>query len=148
MATRTRTNGLVGYNFQTAVDTETHLIVAHDVFNKGHDRDLLAPMAKAAKAALRRQDLHVLADKGYFSGHEIPACHQADITTTNPRPAIFGNRIKGMYVKADFAYDADRDIYRCPAGEELIWRFTTEEAGIEVRKYWSSARTPDHPMGA
>ncbi len=33
MATRARHSGLVGYNVQTAVDTETHLIVAHDVTN-------------------------------------------------------------------------------------------------------------------
>ena len=39
---------MVGYNVQTAVDAETHLIVAHDVTNQGHDRDLLVPMAKAA----------------------------------------------------------------------------------------------------
>ena len=51
MATSARRSGLVGYNVQSAVDTETHLIVAHEVTNKGLDRDQLAPMAKAAKEA-------------------------------------------------------------------------------------------------
>lgn len=45
MATSARRSGLVGYNVQSAVDTETHLIVAHEVTNKGFDRDQLAPMA-------------------------------------------------------------------------------------------------------
>ncbi|NDK36426.1 transposase [Rhodovulum sulfidophilum] len=42
-----------GDNVQTAVDTETHLIVAHDVTNQGFDRDQLSPMAAAAREALQ-----------------------------------------------------------------------------------------------
>ena len=48
MATYGKGTGLVGYNVQTAVDAETHLIVAHEVTNAVHDRAQLAPMAKAA----------------------------------------------------------------------------------------------------
>ncbi|WP_283178777.1 IS1182 family transposase [Gemmobacter sp. 24YEA27] len=137
MATSARNSGKVGYNVQTAVDTETHLIVAQDVTNQGHDRDLLVPMAGAAKEALHRNEMHVLADKGYFSGRQILSCHEAGITTTIPRPETSGNRAKGLYVKADFAYDADTDVYRCPAGEALTYRYTTEEDGLELRRYWT-----------
>ena len=35
----TRGNGIVGYNLQTTVDTQHHLIVAHKVTNVGSDRD-------------------------------------------------------------------------------------------------------------
>ena len=59
--------------------------------------------------------MRAIADKGYFSGHEILACHEAGITATVPRSATSGNRIKGMYVKDDFAYDPAADVYRCPA---------------------------------
>lgn len=90
----------------------SRLNVAHDVTNLGHDRDQLAPMAVAARAALDCPGLHVLADKGYFSGPQILTCHQAGITTTVPRPETSGNRIKGRYVKADFAYDAREDTHR------------------------------------
>ncbi len=45
MATSGRGTGVVGYNVQIAVDTEHHLIVAHEVINQGHDRSQLAPMA-------------------------------------------------------------------------------------------------------
>jgi transposase len=75
MATSARRSGLVGYNAQVAVDTETHLIVTHDVTNQGFDRDQLVAMVTAAKTALGRDDLHAIADKGYFSGSEILACH-------------------------------------------------------------------------
>lgn len=139
MATSAKGSGFVGYNAQSTVDTETHLIVAHDVINAGHDREQLSPMAKAAKAALGRDEMSAVADKGYFSSREILACHEDGITTTLPRPETSGNRKKGMYVKADFAYAADADIYRCPAGETLTYRYTTEEGGLVVQRYWTNA---------
>ncbi|MGA9412571.1 MAG: IS1182 family transposase [Roseobacter sp.] len=138
MATSARGSGFVGYNAQAAADTETHLIVTHDVINDGHDREQLSPMAKKAKAALRRDEMRVVADKGYFSGREILACHEEGITATLPRPETSGNRKKGMYVKADFAYDADADVYRCPAGETLRRHYTTEEQGLVVHRYWTN----------
>jgi len=138
MATSARGSGFVGYNAQAAVDTETHLIATHNVINDGHDREQLSPMAKGAKEVLKRDEMHAVADKGYFSSREILACHEDGITTTLPRPETSGNRKKGMYVKADFAYDADADVYRCPAGETLTYRYTTEEAGLVVRRYWAS----------
>jgi hypothetical protein len=128
----------VGYNAQAAADTETHLIVTHDVINAGHDREQLSPMAKEAKAALGRDEMRAVADKGYFSGREILACHEDGITTTLPRPETSGNRKKGMYVKADFAYDADADVYHCPAGETLRRHYTTEEQGLVVHRYWTN----------
>lgn len=138
MATRARHSGHVGYNVQTAVDSETHLIVTHEVTNVGHDRDQLARMAKSSKDALDRTDLTVLADKGYFSGTEILACHEHGVTVNVSRPETSGNRVKGMFVKADFAYDAEHDLYRCPAGDELTYRYTTEEDGLTLRRYWTS----------
>src|SRR6202022_4201509 len=51
MATSGRGTGIVGYNVQTAVDAEHHLIVSHDVTNLGHDRTQLVPMALKAQEA-------------------------------------------------------------------------------------------------
>ena len=42
---KTRGNGIVGYSVQSAVDTENHVIVAHEVINTGSDRHQLATMA-------------------------------------------------------------------------------------------------------
>ena len=49
MATSGRGTGIVGYNVQAAVDTEHHMIVAHEVTNVGHDRTHLTAMAKLAR---------------------------------------------------------------------------------------------------
>lgn len=139
MATRAQHSGHVGYNVQSVVDAETHLIVTHEVTNQGHDRDLLTKMATQAKAALQREDMHILADKGYFSAQEILACHEAGITATVPRSDTSGARSKGHFVKADFAYEQDADIYRCPAGQALTRRTTTEQQGLQMRRYWTNA---------
>jgi hypothetical protein len=67
MATSGRGSGLVGYNVQIAVDTEHHLIVAHEVTNEGHDRAQLANMAAKAKEALGVNELDAVADRGAIS---------------------------------------------------------------------------------
>ena len=139
MATSGRGSGVVGYNVQAAVDTEHHLIVAHEVVNEGNDRAQLSPMAKQTKAVLDVEALDVVADRGYFDSEEILACDQADITVTLPKPQTSGNKARGRFVKADFRYLADEDAYLCPAGERLIYHYTNEEAGLALRRYWTNA---------
>lgn len=70
--------------------------------------------------------LDVVADRGYFKGEEILACDKDNITTYLPRPLTSGSTKKGLFNKRDFIYHAKDDQYECPAGERLIWRFTTE----------------------
>ena len=53
-----------------------------------------------------------------------------------PRPATSGNAARGMFVKADFTYEAECEVFVCPAGEELIYRCTTEERSLQVRRCW------------
>jgi len=139
MATSGRGSGVVGYNVQAAVDCEHHLIVAHEVTNVGNDRSQLSPMAKQTKDVLEVDELDVVADRGYFSGSEILACDEADITVTLPKPMTSGSRSKGRFVKADFRYLADEDVYICPAGERLKYYFTNEEKGLRLRRYWTNA---------
>ena len=136
---KTRGNGIVGYNVQTAVDTAHHLIVAHEVTNVGSDRGQLSNMAKQARTAMGVEDLTAVADRGYFKGEEILACHEAGITTVLPKPQTSGSQSKGLFGKRDFRYLPEDDEYRCPAGEHLIWRMTTQEKGRTLHRYWSSA---------
>jgi hypothetical protein len=97
MATSGRGSGVVGYNVQVAVDTEHHLIVAHEVTNSGSDRAQLANMAKQAKGVLKTETLEAVADRGYFSSLEILACHEADITVTLPKPQTSGAKSDGRF---------------------------------------------------
>src|SRR6202011_5332982 len=129
MATSGRDSGVVGYNVQVAVDLEHHLIVTHEVTNSGSDRAQLANVAKQAKAVLNTETLEAVADRGYFSSLEILACHEAGITVTLPKPQTSGAKSDGRFGKQDFVYLPEEDAYRCPAGEQLPYRFTSEEDG-------------------
>jgi transposase len=138
MATSGRGTGIVGYNVQTAVDTKNHLIVAHEVTNVGHDRNQLANMAIQAKAALKTNELQVIADRGYFDSEEIRTCHDNGITPIVPKCTTSGAKAAGRFDKADFIYDKEKNEYQCPAGQRLIWRFSSIEHGLNLNKYWSS----------
>jgi transposase len=139
MATSGRGSGVVGYNVQVAVDTEHHLIIAHEVTNSGSDRAQLANMGKQAKAVLGVDKLEAVADRGYYTGEEIKACADADILVTLPKPNTTGMEAKGKFGKHDFAYLAKQDVYRCPAGELLAYWLTTVDGERTIRRYVTKA---------
>ena len=143
MATSGRGSGVVGYNVQVVVETEHHLIVTHEVTNVGNDRAQLAPMAKAAQRTLGADELHVIADRGYFDGEQIKECLDAGLTVTLPRPQTSGSKAAGRFGKPDFAYLPDQDAYRCPAGAILPYHYSNVENGMELRRYWSTAACRD-----
>jgi len=116
MATSGKDTGLVGYNVQAVVDAQHHLIVAHEVTNIGNDR-------------------------GYFKGEEILACEAAGVTPLVPKPLTSGAKAHGRFGKQDFVYDAGGDVYRCPAGETLTWRYSNVETGRKLHNYWTTKCT-------
>ncbi|CAB3808873.1 IS1182 family transposase [Pararobbsia alpina] len=135
---KTRGTGVVGYNVQTAVDAKHHLIVAHVVTNDGIDRDQLTSMAKLAHTEMGVDKLTAVADRGYYKSEEILACHEAGIAVFVPKTVTSSATAHGRFGKDDFIYDPQTNEYRCPAGERLIWRFSTVERGLKLSKYWSS----------
>ncbi len=138
LRTRSLSSGVVGYNVQTAVDSKHHLIVAHDVTNVVGDRTQLHRMALKAKEAIGEDHIEALADRCYYSGDEILACTENNVTPYVPKTYTSNNQSKGLYGKRDFRYIEEDDEYECPAGKRAKWRFTTEERGKTLHKYWSS----------
>jgi hypothetical protein len=128
----------VCYNVQTAVDSKHKLILACEVTNDTSDRDWLSPMALEAKAVLERP-FEVVADMGYYHGDEVKACLEAGITPYVARPITSANKKLGLFSKDDFHYDRATDIYQCPAGEQLTFRFATVELGRHSRYYATAA---------
>jgi len=92
-----------------------------------------------AKEALATDELSVVADRGYYSGEEIKACDDANIKVYLPKCQTSGNQSKGLFGKRDFIYKSEADAYECPAGERAIYRFTAQEKGKTIKRYWSSA---------
>ena len=139
IATSSRGSGMVGYNVQNSVDTTHHLIVSHEVTNKGSDRGQLSGAAAPARTAIGSETIEAVADRGYYAGEEILACEEAGITVYLPKPLTSGAKAAGCFGKQDFVYVAEDDVYLCPNGEQLTYRYTNEEAGKMLRRYWTAA---------
>jgi transposase len=75
----------------------------------------------------------------YYDGKEILACEEAGITVTLPKPMTSGAKATDRFGKQDFVYLAEDDVYRCPAGEKLTYRYTNEENGQRLHRYWTNA---------
>src|SRR6202023_3602313 len=106
---------------------------------EGDVRSQLAKVASQAKDILGADHLDAVADRGYFNSPEILACEQADITVTLPKPMTSGAKSDGRFGKQDFVYLPTEDVYRCPAGEKLTYRYTNEEDGKTLRRCWTTA---------
>ena len=116
----------IAYNVQSAVDDKNHL-VAHFSVENVSDVHLLGHSATAAKAQLGAETLEVLADKGYHYGAELQKCADNNITTYVAYPDQDYKTKEEGFRKEDFEYDADKDVYICPIGEELTTNGTVYE---------------------
>jgi len=109
----------VGYNIQVAVDAKNKMIVEQQVSNQVVDMGLLTETAEPAREILDAENIAVVADKGYFKIEDIEACEKAGMTPYVPKPQRGPAVKKGLFRKDEFRYDAERDVYVCPAGAEL-----------------------------
>jgi transposase len=134
-----RLTGVVGYNVQTAVDTEHHLIIAHEVTNQVVDRGQLPKMAAKAKEALGFETIEAIADAGYYRGTDLLACRDMGVTALTPRTNTSNAKADGRFGKEVFVYLPDRDAYRCPAGQMLPYRCATKEGDLTMFLYWCTA---------
>ena len=66
------------------------------------------------------------------------ACKTNDITAFAPKPLTSNSRAAGRYGKDEFTYIASENVYRCPAGEKLTYRFENVEDGRTLHSYWTT----------
>lgn len=132
---RTRQGADVCYNVQSAVDSRHKLIVAHDVVNEVTDVNELAPLAVEAQEAIGVKTLAAVADKGYYNQSQVARCLAHGITPYIEKTDTSANTKRGLFGKSKFTYDAGRDVYVCPARQELTYRFSTTEKDRELRYY-------------
>jgi hypothetical protein len=133
----------VCYNIQTSVDAKRHLIVDYDVINNSTDHHQLARDAEAAKQALGVDRLDVVSDKGFYVEKDVFDCENNGVTVFMPIPEAL-NPYKSVGVPvpefyADrFVYDAAKDVYVCPAGNDMpFWKHSNRGKGFEGRLYRS-----------
>ena len=112
---------------QAAVDAKHSLIVATEVTNTTSDLGALGTMALTGAGSAGAEKLSVVADKGYYNGKEVLLCDTIGVTAYVAKPLTSANTAQGLYGKERFKYDAPNNCYHCPAGEELTYRFATNE---------------------
>lgn len=109
----------VSYNCQAAVDSK-HSLLAHFDATNCNDAKALAAVAIAAKKALGKKRITVLADKAYHNGEQLGQCLKNSIITIvayrephrDPVPTE-------AYYLEKFIYNARKDHYTCPEGQLL-----------------------------
>lgn len=116
---RHRGGGIVGYNVQTSLDCEYHLIIAHEVTSSGSDRGQLVKMANKARDVVGGEEITIVADRGYYGGEQLLECANDGRITCVPKPLTSSGTKRGFFIKQDFTYDGTTDVYICPAGESL-----------------------------
>src|SRR6266702_2697523 len=123
------------YNLQSVVDTDSGLIVHHDVYNEANDSHLLYPMAVATKEVLEVDHIQVVTDGGYSNAEEVARCEQDAIEVAAPikRGAMNSDHFRPV----EFVYDEVSDTLRCPAGETL------RPSGAHTRNRAIRYRTPE-----
>jgi hypothetical protein len=119
----------VCYNLQSAVDCKHHPIVVHEVTNTT-DKNQLCNMGKQAQVAVGIKEITVIADKGYFSSQDIVDAQDSGMTPLVPEIDTSGSDKKGILNKLLFEYDAEKDLYICPAEQELTPRGTFTDKGL------------------
>lgn len=130
---KTSKGSAVSYNVQTVIDSKHKLIVTYEVTNEGNDLGQLTNMAGQGKQALGVEELTVLSDGGYFDGEKIKECEALGINTYLPLPQSGAATSRGLFPASQFTYDAERDLYVCPQGEELTFR--GKEKGSNKKEY-------------
>lgn len=69
----------MSYNVQTAVDSETHLIMDYLATNQATDHGLIAPTAESIKQEAGDRIIEAVADKGYEQAEDMVSCLEKGI---------------------------------------------------------------------
>lgn len=126
---------VVGYNVQGVVDAKHHLLVCTEVTNLVVDQGQLAPMVQAAKGELPMEGVKVVADGAYYKAQDIKSCQEMGVEPHVKEVKNSSSERAGLFGKNDFKYNQQRDVYRCPAGQELTKRREMMDKGRLLFNY-------------
>lgn len=115
------------YNPQISVDADNQIIVGQHVSQNANDIQEVEPALQALSEATDGAAVDKWSmDNGYFSGPNLHAVDKHGIdgyiaTDREEKPAGCDlEQTDRKFVKADFEYDAEADVFICPNGEKLI----------------------------
>ncbi len=127
----------VCYNVQSVIEEKNKLMIDFEVTNKVKDLGMLGTMSKRAKEILGVDTLEVLADKGYYKSIDLKECVDNGIIPYIPKPADSNAKTHKSFPASMFTYDRERDLYVCPAGEELTFKTLYTKKDKEIKRYYN-----------
>ena len=131
-----RKKGAPGYKQQTVADGKARVVVAVDVM-PANEHDTARGMATVDQAIARtgQHPAAVCADSAYGNGANAAAMEARDIRLVSP-PQRIRRKDDDRLTPYDFVYDVARDVYICPAQQELVY------IGTETTKRRRRYRAP------
>lgn len=138
---RMKNNGSLDicYNVQSVVDAQNHFVIDISTTNDINDQNQLHVMAKDAADLLDATECTVIADTGYYNASEIKNCVDDGMTVLIKKAKANNSTKDNEFRKDRFKYDAEKDIYICPAGQPLEFFENTSKNGMKYRKYKCSS---------
>jgi transposase len=115
---RGRTGSYWGYNVQSAVDAQHHLITVVEVTNQQNDKGLLTPMLEASQAVTGQKAEEGLADAGYYRIEELEQLENQG-TTCYVAISRAPSQVKDQDNGITFSYNGEQDLYTCSEGRPL-----------------------------
>lgn len=116
-------NGLeMAYNVQIAVDSKHKLIADFDVTQNASDQGNLNSMSLKAKEAFgmeEKDELGLLADKGFYQADDLKKCEENNTVTYVSKQTHSNSTNDREFYVDKFKYDKEKDVYVCPVGFEL-----------------------------
>jgi len=125
----------LGYNGQIAVDVASHLIVAAELAEGATDHHELPVMAAAAQEVLEKEELATVADAGYHDRQALVQAVEAGAIPYVPEPRRGDSAKRGLFGKTDFVFEAEKNAYRCPAGQLLPETSRHQKRGMALHEY-------------
>ncbi|MBX7258382.1 MAG: IS1182 family transposase [Candidatus Hydrogenedentes bacterium] len=128
----------LGYNAQAVVDGQSGIIVAEDVVNAPTDHAQLTPMIEQVAKTTGGYAADTIADSGYRSAQSIAYAEERGYAVlVNGNPHTNPSATQAPYHMRCFAYEKERDVYRCPEGQMLTYIGTraNRHGHYAVRRY-------------
>ncbi len=123
------------YNVQSAVDAQNHFVIDISTTNDINDQNQLYIMAKDASDLLETEECTVVADTGYYNASEIKNCLDDGITVLIKKAKANNSTKDNEFRKEKFIYDPEKDVYICPAEQQLYFFENTSKNGMKYKKY-------------
>jgi transposase/very-short-patch-repair endonuclease len=106
-----------GYNCQAVVDNASRMVVGLKVTDAQNDTEQFADMLNEVERTAGRLPDEAVADHGYHSQAALQAAEDSPVNCFIKQKRGRGN--PGFH-RDDFGYDAERDVFICPAGQLLL----------------------------